>query len=193
MNYRRLIDWGAYLAEIQEIGALDDVEEAAAREKLLDELQEKILDYNQHIYEYNHRQHCKAIEARGLRFKSISKRTAVRKWDAFFASELSPETKKEIHYRQFKWHMFSYEKVNAKAGANAKRAFNCCKKDGAYLFFQCKDEAWYIENAQLLAAADLRVDESFQLADMYLFDENGKWAYAQTHEGSCGPYFLRKK
>ena len=191
MGYKQLIDWKAYFAEEAEIEALNDPEEAAIRERLLEEINEKVIGYNSHINEYNLAQHCRNIQSRGLIFKSISKRTATRKWDAFFASNISPEEKRKIYYSSFKWHMFSYEKTEALKGDDAKRAFDRCKKDSAYLFIQCTDEAWRIENAQLLTSADLDVDYSFERADVYIFDVKGKWAYARTHESDCGPYFLR--
>ncbi len=190
MAYKNLIAWNAYLAEETEIEALADREEAAVRQKLLEEMHEKVREYNAHINAYNYAQHCKAIEARGLCFKPISKRTAARKWDAFFASEISPEEKRKIYYSSFKWHMFSYRKIEALKGNDAKCAFDRCEKGAAYLFMQCTDEAWRIENAQLLTSADLGVDFSFERADVYIFDVKGKWAYARTHESDCGPYFL---
>ena len=192
MAYKDLIDWKKYLAEEQEIQALMDPVEAAERQRLLEEIHEKVMDYNGHVNAYNYAQHCKAVESRGLIFKPISKRTATRKWDAFFASDISTAEKRKIRYSSFKWHMFSYEVVSAKKGSDAKRAFNRCKKAAAYLFFQCADEAWYIQNAQLLTAADLGVDYSFERADVYIFDAEGKWAYVRTHESDFGPYFLRK-
>ncbi len=191
MAYKNLIDWEKYLAEEQEIETLTDPIEADEREKLLEEINEKVLDYNAHINAYNYAQHCKSIEARGLIFKPISKRTATRKWDAFFASSISQEEKRKIYYNNFKWHMFSYEKIEALKGDEATCAFDCCEKESAYVFIQCTDEAWRIENAQLLTSADLGVDYSFERADVYIFDVNGKWAYARTHESDCGPYFLR--
>ena len=190
MAYKNLIDWNAYLAEETEIEALADQEEAAVRKKLLKEISEKVMDYNAHINAYNYAQHCKAIEARGLIFKTISKRTATRKWDTFFASHISPEKKRKIYYSSFKWHMFSYEKNEARKGDAANRAFDRCEKGSAYLFIQCTEEAWRIKNAQLLTSADFDVDYSFERADVYIFDVKGKWAYVRTHESDCGPYFL---
>ena len=188
--YKNLIDWEKYLAEEQEIEALTDPSEAAERERLLEEINKKVLDYNAHINAYNYAHHCKSIEARGLIFKPISKRTATRKWDAFFASNLSPDEKRKIYYSSFKWHMFSYEKIVALKGDDARCAFDRCEKEAAYLFIQCTDEAWRIENAQLFTSADLDVDFSFERADVYIFDVKGKWAYVRTHESDCGPYFL---
>ena len=157
---------------------------------VLEEINEKVLDYNAHISAYNYSQHCNDIVARGLVFKPVSKRTASRKWDAFFASGISPEEKRKIHYSSFKWHLFSYEKVEAQKGDAADRAFDLCEKGAAYLFIQCTEEAWRIENAQLLTSADLSENYSFDKADVYIFDVKGKWAYARTHESNCGPYFL---
>lgn len=190
MAYRNLIDWNAYLVEEAEIEALADREEATAREKLLVEITKKVMDYNAHINAYKYSQHCKAIEARGVVFKPISKTTATRKWDTFFASNISPEEKRKIYYSKFKWHMFSYEKIKALKGDAANRAFDRCERKSAYLFIQRTDEAWRIENAQLLTSADLSVGYSFERADVYIFDAKGKWAYARTHESNCGPYFL---
>lgn len=191
MAYRNLIDWGKYLTEEQEIETLNDPVEAAERERLLKEINKKVLDYNAHINAYNYSQHCKTIEARGLIFKPIAKSTATRKWDAFFASNISPEERRKIYYSSFKWHMFSYEKTEALKGDDANRAFDHYEKESAYLFIQCTDEAWRIENAQLLTSTDLGVDYSFERADVYIFDAKGKWAYVRTHESDCGPYFLR--
>ena len=190
--YRNLLDLNAYLSEEAEIETLADKEEAAVREKLLEEINEMVLAYNAHIRAYHYAQHGRAIEARGLIFKPISGRTAARKWDSFFAFHLSPEEKRNIHYSSFKWHMFSYGKAEALTGDAANRAFDQLEKKAAYLFIQCTAEAWRIENAQLLTAADLNVDYDFNRADVYIFDAHGKWAYVRTHESSCGPYFFCK-
>lgn len=192
MAYKDLIAWDAYLAEETEIEALEDREEATVREKLLEAINESVLDYNVHINEYNYLLHCKQIVSRGLIFKPITKSTATRKWDQYFASDLSPEDKKKIYYRSFKWHMFSYEKCDALKGDAANHAFDHCQKACAYLFIQCTDEAWRIENADLLTAADLHVGCSFERADVYIFDAKGQWAYVKTHEHECGPYFFSR-
>ena len=192
MAYRNLLDWDAYLVEEEEIASLDDREEAALRERMLEAISKSVLDYNSHIDEYNYLKHRKMIESRGLIYKSIAKRTATRKWDLFFASHLSPEEKREIFYSSFKWHMFSYEKCDALKGNAANEAFDSCQKTAAYLFIQCTNDAWRIENAGLITAADLNVDYSFEQADVYIFDTKGQWAYVRTHERECGPYFFRK-
>lgn len=192
MSYKNLIDWDAFAREEAEIEALTDRMEAAERERLLDELQLMVWKYNERVNSYNYVWHCIEIEARGLVFKPIAKQTAEQKWDAFFASQLTPEEKQKCYYSDFKWHMFSFEKVAALKGEEANRAFDACERGEAYLFIQCTDEAWRIENAQLLTAADLCVDYDFQRADVYIFDAAGTWAYARTHESDCGPYFLRK-
>lgn len=185
-----MIDWDAYYKEEEEIEALADREEAAVRRRLLDELYEKEYAYQLHILDYEYRQYCNAIVARGLRFREIEKETAAAKWDEFFAAGLTEEDRQSIYYDQFKWHMFSYDRAACRKGDNARRAFDACKKGAAYLFFQHTDEAWYIENADVLTAADFDADFDFVRADVYIFDAGGKWAYARTHEKSCGPYFL---
>ena len=193
MKHRQIIDWKAYYDEEEEIEALGDREEAAARRQLLQELYEKDLAYQLHILNYNYRQYCSSIVSRGLRFEAIPKEIAAAKWDVFFAADLTEEDRQGIYYDQYKWHMFSYECVACRKGDNARRAFDICKRGAAYLFIQHTDEAWYIENADLLAAADMDADFFFERADVYIFDAEGKWAYARTHEKPCGPYFLRMK
>lgn len=54
MAYRNLIDWEKHLAEEQEIETLNDPVEAAERERLLEEINKKVLDYNVHINAYNY-------------------------------------------------------------------------------------------------------------------------------------------
>ena len=192
MAYKDMIDWNAYLAEEAEIEALTDHEEAAIREKMLEAISKSVLDYNSHINEYNYLKHRKMIESRGLIFKPIAKSTVTRKWDHFFASHISAEQKRKIFYSSFKWHMFSYEMSDALKGNIANDAFDSCHKAAAYLFIQCTNDAWRIENANLITAADLNVDYSFEQADVYIFDTKGKWAYVRTHECECGPYFFVK-
>lgn len=182
------------MKEEEKIDTLTDPEEIAAREKLLEELEAKEIEYNAHINNYYYALHCKAIEARGLKYNAIPKSDAEKKWEAYFASELTDDVRERIYYNDFKWHIFSYKVVDAKSGADARRAFNRCKKSAAYMFIQCTDEAWYIENADLLTASDFGKDfYSFPRADVYVFDAEGKWAFVRTHESMCGPYFVRNK
>ena len=173
---------------------LEDREEAAVREALLDAIGDSVVAYNKHVIEYEYRQYCKKIEDRGLIFRPVDKKTVAEMWDCYFAADLSAETRKKIFYdSDFKWHMFSYGKTAARTGADARRAFNRCKKGAAYLFIECTDEAWFIENSNLLKAKDFEVDYYFEREDIYIFDVEGKWAYAKTHESDCGPYFMRRK
>ena len=192
MADKNFINWDAYVAEEAELESLSDPEEAAIRKRMLYKIYESTIDYNAHINDYNYMKHCRLIESRGLVFKTIAKRTATEKWDHFFASHLSAAQKRKIFYSRFKWHMFSYEMCDAIEGDAANDAFDLCQKDSAYLFIQCTDEAWKIKNANLLTAADLNVDYSFERADVYIFDTEGKWFYVRTHERACGPYFFSK-
>lgn len=176
-----------------EIQNMKDREEAAVRNALLDEIDNSITAFNKHVIEYEYQRYCKAIVDRGLRFRVVDKAEVVKLWDEFFAADVSGETRHKIHYYTgFRWHAFSYGKIPARTEAAARRAFDRCKKGAAYLFIEDTDEAWFIENAHLLKAKDLDADYYFEREDIHVFDVNGKWAYAKTHESDCGPYFLRK-
>ncbi len=194
MKNRRLIDIEAYLAEEEAIEQLKDRGEARRRLQLLREIEDKALAYSAHIRQYEYEQHCKAILRRGLRVSPVKKAPVAAKWDKFFAAGLSKETRRKIYFEQFKWHMFSYGQVEAIAGAAAREAFDRQNRGEAYLFIQCTDEAWHIENAGLLTAADLGSSGEYHVflrADVYLFDAQGKWTYCRTHESDCGPWFLQ--
>ncbi|WP_408605974.1 DUF4275 family protein [Anaerosporobacter mobilis] len=89
-------------------------------------------------------------------------------------------------YESYKWHIFSFEKANALSNSKARHAFNKCKKEKVFAFYQHNDETFYIENAWQLKSTDFDSDD-----DIYIFDKVNKWTYVHTHESQCGPYFYR--
>ena len=198
MKRKTILNEKLFAEEADRIESVADKREAQYRRKMLRRISDLAGQYQRHVQAYDalhaYPQKCREICARGLRFSSVEKEFAASKWDDFFASNLSDDQKESIYYNDFKWHVFSFEAIPCKTGKEAQKAFNRVKKRDAYIFIQCTDEAWYIENADLLTAADLALDSGhFDRRDIYIFDAQGKWTYVRTHESECGPYFTRGK
>lgn len=186
-----IIDFDTYCAEMEKIEHFTDETEKNIRSKLMEEIWEKMTDFDLHVLEYEYEQHIKSLLARGVVFKPIKRSSIMAKWSNLFATSISNEDKKKIHYEQFKWHLFSFELLNARQSEDARQAFDHATKDTVFLFYQFEKDAFIIEHAHLLTAADFDVDGPMSKADIYVFDPISKWTYVRTHEDSCGPYFYQ--
>nr|WP_294486910.1 DUF4275 family protein [uncultured Anaerosporobacter sp.] len=181
------INWTNSNKEMEKIGLISDEFEKATRLRLIDTVIDKINEYNQHIYDYEYSLKKQEIISRGVAFIPQSNpRTIKSNWSKLFAASVSSDEKRAIGYESYRWHIFSFEKVIALTSSKARRAFNKCKKEKVFVFYQHKDEAFYIENAKLLKSSDFDSDD-----DIYIFDLFNKWTYVHTHESQCGPYFFR--
>lgn len=108
-------------------------------------------------------------------------------WDMAFAAAVEPAVLEEIFFEQFRWHLFSYEKLAAKVGDDADKALAEKSVRSVFVFWQHNDDAY-----ELTEAWDLSADDVAQLgSDVYIFDPDGCWTYVKTHESSCGPYFFQ--
>ncbi len=180
-------NWVKLHREIEDINKLSDEFERDIRLQFVYDIIEKINDYNEHTSKYEYIRKRQEIENRGVIFVPQSKPNNIKsKWTRLFASTVGSDVKKEIGYENYKWHIFSFEKVKALTNSKARQAFNKCKKCNVYLFYQHKDEAFYIENPHLLKSSDFDSED-----DIYIFDTIRKWTYVHTHEVQCGPYFYR--
>lgn len=178
-------NWINLRKEMDEIELLSDEAEKAARFQLIDTVIDKINEYNEHISDYEYDRKRQDIIHRGVSFiPEINPSTIKANWSKLFAATVSADEKRAIGYESYKWHIFSFEKVNALSNTRARNAFNKCKKDKVFAFYQHKHEAFYIENATLLKSTDFDSDDDF-----YIFDVINKWTYVHTHESQCGPYF----
>ena len=149
-------------------------------------------DYYEHINEYDYKQFCKELAERGIRFIPVNDRTTKARWTKLFASSIPKEKRKEVHFEQYRWHLFSFELLKALSDDEARAAFDAEPKDSVYLFWQHTDQAYLVENAHLFKAEDF--DHDFiPFSDFYLFSPKGKWTYIHTHESMCGPYFYKLK
>lgn len=180
----------------EEIEQIDDVQEREARTILVEQIMEKITDYDVHVREYAYHQAVQALSNRGITFEPVDREPIVIEWDRQIDSLVSAETKQTAkHYTdQFRWHLFSFELLSAIQGDQARTAFNEIEKNELYLFFDYADESYRVKNAHLLTADDveaLRENSSLNLSDMYFFDPLNKWTYIKPHEEYCGPYLFK--
>lgn len=179
------INWNDFYLEEEKIEQLDDETEKEIRYHLLDDIHEKINDYNIHLSEYEYTQHRKHLTSKGINFIPLEKASLIKaKWSKIFAASASAEEKKNINFNQFRWHLFSFNILQAIKKEDARNHFNKCLKEKVYMFYQHNDEAYIIENAHLLKSTDFDMD-----TDAFIFDEKEKWTYIHTHEEQCGPYF----
>ena len=181
------------------IDFIDDEEEKERRYALMGNVERALQAYYDSIREYEFGLHYKKLEQRGVVFTMMDRIHTAKikaRWSRLFAHTVSSEDKQTIHYEQFRWHIFSYERVACLTGDAARRAFDECKKDRVFQFFQHDASGFCIENTNVLKAADFDYENTPTKADMYILDANGKWTYVRTHvrthEEDCGPYFCWK-
>ena len=108
----------------------------------------------------------------------------VQQWDDTFAL-VSEQTKQEIFYESFKWHLYSYQQLPHLVSQEARAAFDQQPKTNVYCMYQESRVVEVFKNAQNLLSTD--VDNR---QDIYLFDDTFSWTYIHTHEEMCGPYFV---
>ncbi len=180
----------------EEIEKISDAQERETRTQLIEQIVEKITDYDVHVREYAYQQSVHALIERGIILESATREPIITKWDYQFDRLVSAEAKKAAkHYtNQFRWHLFSFELLPAVQGDQARTAFNEIEKGELYLFFDYADETYHIKNAHLLTADDVEAlmeNSSLNHSDMYFYDPWNKWTYIKPHEKYCGPYFFK--
>ena len=110
-------------------------------------------------------------------------------WDLAFG-EAVPD-RDAVFYDEFRWHLFSYNKLPARSGEEARAALNEKQSQRLHLFWQHEDAAWEMRNAFDLDADDVDAMAGAAGADLYVFDAEGCWTYVVTHEDGCGPYYFQ--
>ncbi len=177
------------LKELQKINLIHDEAEKSLRYQQIYAIIEKVDDYNNYIFNYEYEQKRQKIINRGVLFIPLVNHSGIKSnWSKIFAASVSSKEKKEIYYDSYRWHIFSFEKVLALTGTKARQAFNKCKKEKVFIFYQHKKEAYQIDHANFLKSSDF--DDDY---DIYLFDAVNQWTYVHTHEMQCGPYFYQIK
>ncbi|AAU25665.1 DUF4275 family protein [Bacillus licheniformis] len=105
-------------------------------------------------------------------------------WENRFAASMELPERDAILVSHFLWHLFSYGMKPCFTGGQADQAFSEQPKRDCFLFYQHTDDAYILEHAEQLIAADLKGEE-----DAYITDKHMTWTYAVTHESAYGPYF----
>lgn len=186
----KLINMEAYLDEVQAAENISDPKERDIRHVYLEQIWKAVWNFHAHKQEYRYKEFQRELKERGLRFTPVHDRTTKAKWTKLFAASVPKEKRQEVHFEQFKWHLFSFELLNALEDDAARAAFDAEAKDTLFLFWQHTDKAYLVENAHLFKAKDF--DHDFiPFSDFYLFSPEGKWTYIHTHESMCGPYFYK--
>lgn len=181
------LSWSCLMKEIEKANLLDDKVEKNNRLQLLDNIIDKVNEYNEHISCYDYAQKRLELINKGVSFILEPRPSTIKEsWNRLFAASVSSDVLNQIGYDTFKWHIFSFELVNALTKSRARQAFNRCRKEKVYIFYQRNEEVFYIENPQFLKARDFDLD-----SDIYIFDVTNKWTYVHTHESQCGPYFYK--
>ncbi|MBQ7104153.1 MAG: DUF4275 family protein, partial [Anaerotignum sp.] len=154
----RIINYNKYFEEIEKACELSDENERETRLSLLNKIQDAVLEWECHAQEYAYKQFCKELTERGIRFTPVNDRATKTKWTKLFAASVPKEKRKEVHFEQYRWHLFSFELLNAMTDDEARAAFNREPKDSVYLFWQHTDKAYLVENAHLFKAEDFDHD-----------------------------------
>ncbi len=105
-------------------------------------------------------------------------------WENRFAASMELPERDAILVSHFLWHLFSYGMKPCFTGGQADQAFSEQPKRDCFLFYQHTYDAYILEHAEQLIAADLKGEE-----DVYITDKHMTWTYAVTHESAYGPYF----
>ncbi|TKI53323.1 DUF4275 family protein [Lysinibacillus mangiferihumi] len=134
---------------------------------------------------YEFKQH---LSQKGVQISQLiyEENKIINLWDKTFAKNISENLKKEIHYEQFKWHIFSYEKQDCLKKDVAREAFDTISKDELYVMYQGCSFVFLYTNANEVVSKDFDSQQ-----DIYIFDKNFTWTYVHTHESMCGPYFYK--
>ncbi len=186
----KIINFDAYLEEIQKACELTDEVEKETQLSLLHKIKEAEQDWEFYMRKYEYKSFLTEIKNRGIRFTPVNDRATKAKWTKLFAADISKGDRKKIYYDDYKWHLFSYELLDALTDDAARAAFDAESKDTVYLFWQRGKKAYRVENAHLFHSSEF--DHDFiPFQDFYLFSPEGKWTYIRTHEIMCGPYFYK--
>ena len=107
-DYEYLINFHVYLKESNKSQNLTDHAEIVTRQEMLSEIMELTRDYYEHVNEYDYKQFCKELMERGIHFPPVNDRTTKARWTKLFASSIPKEKRKEVHFEQYRWHLFSF-------------------------------------------------------------------------------------
>ena len=103
------------------------------------------------------------------------------KYISVFFNNLTKKEKDEIHFEQYMWHAFSYNKVEAKKGAEAIEALRKHKENDVYVIFQKKEKILEAKDVTYEQIYNNVLNNTWQ-TDCYIIDKDFKWTFVLTHE-----------
>lgn len=103
------------------------------------------------------------------------------KYISVFFNNLTKKEKDEIHFEQYMWHAFSYNKVEAKKGAEAIEALRNHKENDVYVIFQKKEKILEAKDVTYEQIYNNVLNNTWQ-TDCYIIDKDFKWTFVLTHE-----------
>ena len=112
-------------------------------------------------------------------------------WLIHFAKGISRENieKNVVSTGNYLWHVFSWELLDKKvfvSGDSARQAYDQIDKLNAlYIDWFGDDETKKLTPKLSTAKA---LDE---MTEVYVIASDFSWTYIKTHEGMCGPYFMK--
>ena len=124
----------------------------------------------------------------------------IEKYINTFFGNLSAREKKEIHFDQYMWHAFSYEKIKCIDGEEAIREFAKMDKNEVYIFLEHEYKVWKEKDLTLKSLFKLLNDIEKNMAyDCYVVDKDFTWTFITTHETEydegiyhyIGPFFKK--
>ncbi len=115
------------------------------------------------------------------------------KWMENFAGDIPKEDieKYVVSTGNYIWHIFSWELLERKqylTGNKAKKAYNIIDKTGAIYI------DWFNDEPPKNLIPDLNTAKALDdYTEVYVVGKNFEWTYIKTHEGMCGPYFMKRE
>lgn len=121
----------------------------------------------------------------------MTKTEFYRKWLEHFAFAVPEKAIKKcvVSTGNYLWHVFSFDLLGGKrflVGDEARAAYDKINKRGAIYIQWFKDEktkniTWDLNTAEALD----------KMVEVYVVAADFSWTYIKTHEGMCGPYFMK--
>ena len=120
----------------------------------------------------------------------MTKEEFYNKWLRAFATNI-PKKDIQKYVKSYIWHIFSWKLLSEKQylfGEKAKEAYDKIDKKGAIYI------EWFEEKHTNDITPDLNTANALdEFVEVYVVGKDFKWTYIKTHEGMCGPYFMKSK
>ncbi len=121
----------------------------------------------------------------------MTKNEFYEKWIEHFAVGISKKDLKKhvVSTGNLIWHTFSWKLLDGNKfleGDQAKTAYNEIDKRGAIYIEWFEDEKTHDITWDLDTAVALD-----KMVEVYVVASDFSWTYIKTHEGMCGPYFMK--